>query len=228
MSFKNSPQYLIPQHILTRCMGVLADVKLPFIKNWAIRFFIWHYDVNMQEALEENPNNYSTFNAFFTRFLKPNVRPICRKQNAIISPADGKISQFGLINEGRLIQAKGHYFNLHDLLGADDSLTQLFLDGNFATFYLSPKDYHRVHMPLTGTLKEMIYVPGKLFSVNDNASQTIPQLFSRNERVICLFETAAGSMAVILIGAMIVWKHPHKLGRCDHTSSQKTNSRLAL
>lgn len=198
------PQYIVPHHLLTRLLGYLANIKQPFFKNLGIRFFIWCYGVNMQEAIEENPQHYTTFNAFFIRALKPTARPIANKENNIVSPADGTLSQLGLIEKDRLLQAKNHTFNCHELLGGNIDRTSLFLNGHFATFYLSPKDYHRVHMPLTGTLQEMIYIPGSLFSVNSTATEVIPELFSRNERLVCIFQTAAGPMAVILIGAMIV------------------------
>lgn len=232
------PQFLVPHHLLTRILGQLASTKKTYIKNLFIRFFIWAYGVEMREALEENSQEYATFNDFFIRRLKPDVRPVDSQPNAIVSPADGTISQLGKIENDQLLQAKGHYFNLHELLGGDSDHTHTFLNGNFATFYLSPKDYHRVHMPLGGTLREMIYIPGKLFSVSHSAAQVIPNLFSRNERLICLFDTAAGPMAVILIGAMIVgsihtvWRGaitpPHKntIQRWDYSQSPDATTRL--
>ncbi|MEC8429432.1 MAG: archaetidylserine decarboxylase, partial [Pseudomonadota bacterium] len=145
-----------------------------------------------------------TFNDFFTRALKPGARPICNEDKAIVFPADGAISQLGDIRHGRVFQAKGQDYSLLELVGGDPELAKPFEDGSFATVYLSPKDYHRVHMPFEGTLTHMIHVPGDLFSVNDVTAANVPRLFARNERVVCLFDTEAGPMAVILVGAMIV------------------------
>ena len=219
------PQYLVPHHLLTRFMAYLANIKQPWLKNFGIKFFIRCYKVNMQEALIEDPKAYETFNLFFTRALKTTARPICDQINCIVSPADGTLSQFGLIDHEKLIQAKGHFFNLTDLLGGDQQLAKQFHNGFFATFYLSPKDYHRVHMPLTGQLKKMTYIPGKLFSVSRTATQIIPQLFSRNERLVCLFDTAAGPMVVIFIGAMIVGSiHTHWAGAVTPPHNKPTQS----
>lgn len=157
----------------------------------------------MSEAIQEDPFAYKSYNAFFTRLLKPSARPIASNPYAIVSPADGAMAQCGHIKDDKIIQAKGHFYTVQDLLAQDSSAKQ-FMHGNFATIYLAPKDYHRVHMPFAGTLQKMIYVPGKLFSVNNHAAENIPDVFARNERVVCLFETEAGLMAVILVGAMIV------------------------
>lgn len=196
--------YLIPQHLLSRLIGKLARSSLPFIKTPFIHRFAKKYHVNMTEALEPNLAAYPTFCDFFTRALKPDARPIDPQTNTIVSPADGVISEMGHITQNTLIQAKGVSFTLANLLGQQTHLTPLFQNGQFATIYLSPKDYHRVHMPLSGALREMIYVPGQLFSVNFKSSQHIPNLFARNERVIAVFDTVAGPMAIILVGAMIV------------------------
>jgi phosphatidylserine decarboxylase len=158
----------------------------------------------MNEAIQTDPLAYPTYNDFFTRHLKPECRPIDTNNDAIVSPADGNMAQIGLIKQNQILQAKGHSYSVQSLLGGDANLAAQFLNGSFATIYLAPKDYHRVHMPLTGRLKKMIYVPGKLFSVNAHAAENIPDLFARNERVVAIFDTAAGPMALILVGAMIV------------------------
>lgn len=157
----------------------------------------------MSEAIQEDPFAYKSYNAFFTRHLKPACRPIAPAANAVVSPADGLMAQCGNINADKIIQAKGHYFDVKDLLANDASAAE-FMNGTFATVYLAPKDYHRVHMPFAGQLQKMIYVPGRLFSVNNHAAENIPNVFARNERVVCIFKTEAGLMAVILVGAMIV------------------------
>ena len=158
----------------------------------------------MEEAERQTPEAFENFNDFFTRELKPGMRPIDTKSNAIVSPADGAISQLGPIENGRVFQAKGHDYSLIELLGGDSKTADEFMGGQFATIYLSPKDYHRLHMPVTGTLREMIYVPGDLFSVNQTTAQNVPRLFSRNERVVAIFDTELGPMSLILVGAMIV------------------------
>ena len=197
-------QYLVPQHLLSRLAGRLADSTSPRLKNFLIRRFVSHYRVNMAEALQEDPAAYASFNAFFTRQLKPGVRPVDARDDSVVSPADGVFSAAGPINGDSLFQAKGKTFSLAALLGGSEGLAERFRDGSFATVYLSPKDYHRVHMPVAAKLEKLIYVPGRLFSVNRATSETIDSLFARNERAVCLFETAAGPMAMILVGAMIV------------------------
>jgi phosphatidylserine decarboxylase len=197
-------QSLLPQHSLSRFAGWMANCKLAWIKNRLIHGFIRHYQVDMSLALEENPDQYINFNHFFTRCLKPEKRPISANAEDIVSPVDGSISQIGDIKENQLIQAKKIDYNLQALLGGSAKLAEQFQGGKFATFYLAPQDYHRVHMPYTGELKEMIYVPGRLFSVNAETATELPNLFVRNERVITLFSTPIGPMAVILVGAMLV------------------------
>lgn len=197
-------QHIAPQHLLSRSLGLLAASKKVGLKNFIIKKFIAKYGVNMAEALHPDAEDYVSFNDFFTRELKPGSRPIADAQNAIACPADGLVSACGNIEKGKLLQAKGKQFSLLNLLGGDNKRAQVFEEGNFATVYLSPKDYHRVHMPLSGTLTEMVFIPGKLFSVNQTTSENIPELFARNERVVCIFETEVGPMAVILVGAMIV------------------------
>lgn len=197
-------QYLVPQHALSRIAGWLANTRISWIKDPFTRWFVKRYNVNMAEAVETNPCNYATFNDFFTRALQPGARPICEQENAIVCPADGAISQIGDISNGRIFQAKGQDYSLLELIGGDAATASRFEDGKFAVVYLSPKDYHRVHLPLAGTLKSMTHVPGELFSVNDTTAANVPRLFARNERVVAIFETAVGPMAVILVGAMIV------------------------
>jgi len=197
-------QHLAPQHLLSRCVGALAQSQWRFLKNPFIAWFAKRYAVNMDEAVCSAPLEYASFNEFFTRALKPEMRPIDPKDNAIVSPADGVVSQFGDIDNGTLLQAKGKHFSLTNLLGGDPEAAQAFQEGSFCTVYLSPKDYHRVHMPLAGMLQRMVHVPGKLFSVNQLTSENVDDLFARNERVVCFFDTECGPMALVLVGAMIV------------------------
>jgi len=197
-------QYLLPQHLLSRLAGCIADCTWPWLKNAFIGWFVKRYQVDMSEARVEEPTAYACFNDFFTRALKEGARPLDQATDSVLCPADGAISQLGAIEHGRIFQAKGQSFSTLELLGGNPEHAALFQGGQFATVYLSPRDYHRVHMPLGGTLREMIYVPGKLFSVNRNTAENVPELFARNERVVCLFDTDAGPMAVVLVGAMIV------------------------
>ncbi|ANY16262.1 archaetidylserine decarboxylase [Bordetella pseudohinzii] len=197
-------QYLAPHHLVSRAMGLLADSRAPEIKNAMISRFVRRYRVDMSEALVEDPRAYASFNDFFTRALKPDARPLDDDESNIVSPADGAISQLGPIQAGRIFQAKGHSFGLNALLGGDAERAAPFEGGDFATIYLSPRDYHRVHMPVTGTLREMIHIPGRLFSVNPLTASHVPELFARNERVACIFDTEYGPMALVLVGAMIV------------------------
>jgi len=197
-------QSLLPQHGLSRFAGWIARCQQPWVKNRLIKNFIRDYQVDMSLAVKENPHDYRHFNDFFTRSLKPEKRPIASEAEAIVSPVDGCVSQCGDIQEGQFIQAKGMTYSLEALLGGCKQSARHFQQGKFATFYLAPKDYHRVHSPCDGKLREMIYVPGRLFSVDPQATAHLPGLFVRNERVINLFTTPAGPMAVILIGAMLV------------------------
>lgn len=197
-------QYITPQHALSRGAGWLANTELSFIKNPFTNWFVKRFNVDMSEAVEEDPTAYACFNDFFTRALKEGARPIDDNAHSIVCPADGAISQLGDIEDGRVFQAKGQSYSLTELLGGDADIATPFMGGKFATVYLSPKDYHRVHMPLAGTLKTMIHVPGDLFSVNTVTAENVPRLFSRNERVVAIFDTEVGPMAVVLVGAMIV------------------------
>ncbi|TLX55262.1 phosphatidylserine decarboxylase [Stutzerimonas nosocomialis] len=197
-------QYLLPHHLISRAAGCLAECRLPWVKNTFIKLFIRHFNVDMREALIEEPTRFEHFNAFFTRALKDGARPLDPTPGAILNPCDGAISQLGAIEQGRIFQAKGHSYSVMELLGGDAERAAPFMGGDFATIYLSPKDYHRVHMPLAGTLREMVYVPGRIFSVNTVTTEGVPELFARNERVVCLFDTERGPMAMVLVGAMIV------------------------
>lgn len=196
-------QHILPQHLLSRCTGWLADLQNPqWLKNWLIHVFVRHFGVDMREAANPDPTSYASFNAFFTRPLREDARTLAEVD--IICPADGAISQLGAVQGGRVFQAKGQTFSTWELLGGDGERAELFADGAFATVYLSPRDYHRVHMPLAGRLTATTYIPGKLFSVNQVTAENVPRLFARNERLVCYFDTAAGPMAMILVGAMIV------------------------
>ncbi|WAG78600.1 archaetidylserine decarboxylase [Metapseudomonas furukawaii] len=197
-------QYLLPHHLLSRLAGCIAECRVRWFKNAFTGWFAKRYRVDMSEALVEDLTAYEHFNAFFTRALKPGARPLDDTPGAILCPADGAISQLGTIEHGRCLQAKGHSFSALELLGGDAERAAPFMGGEFATVYLSPRDYHRVHAPLGGTLREMVYVPGRLFSVNQSTAENVPELFARNERVACIFDTERGPMAVVLVGAMIV------------------------
>ena len=201
-SVKVNLQYFLPKHILTRAVGFLAAAKLGKATNYAVKLFINAYKVNMDEA-DGEIEDFATFNDFFSRALQKGARPIDAAADSIVFPADGKISQFGDLCGDFQLQAKDHYFTTAALLGSHDD-AKAFTDGKFITVYLSPQDYHRVHIPLTGKLLKMTYIPGELFSVNPLYTANIPELFSRNERVVCLFETAIGKMAVVFVGAAIV------------------------
>lgn len=197
-------QYPLPHHALSRVMHRLTRCEHPAWKNAFIHNIVKLYDVDLDEALEPNPDAYPSFNAFFTRALKPSARPLCGEPDAVLCPADGAISQVGKIDAGRIVQAKGKHFTATELLGGDVARAEPFQNGQFATVYLSPRDYHRLHMPLAGTLKEMVHIPGRLFSVNTATANQVPNLFARNERVAAIFDTDAGPMALILVGAIFV------------------------
>ena len=197
-------QYLLPQHLISRLVGFLAHSTIPAIKDPFIRTFIKHFKVNMDEAQRQTPSEFESFNDFFTRSLKPGARAIDMNPQHLACPVDGAISQLGQINGENLFQAKGCEFDLTTLLGGNSELANPFIDGNFATIYLAPKDYHRIHMPCDGTLTHMVHVPGQLFSVNLATAAKVPGLFARNERVVAIFDTEFGPMAMVLVGAMIV------------------------
>ncbi|WP_346799290.1 archaetidylserine decarboxylase [Halomonas sp. Bachu 37] len=194
-------QYPLPHHALSRLAGTVADSSTPWFKDRLIKAFIKRFGVDMSEALEPDPEAYATFNDFFTRVLKADARPL---GSGIVSPTDGVLSQYGRLQGGELVQAKGHTYSARALLGGDAALAEEFMNGSFATIYLSPSNYHRVHMPLTGTLRETIYVPGRIFSVNQATTAHVPGLFARNERLVCIFDTEYGPIAMVLVGAMIV------------------------
>ena len=197
-------QYALPHHALSRMMSVLTHSENKICKNLLIKFIIKHYGVNMDEAQEQDIDAYKSFNDFFTRELRPSARLLCTETNAIVSPADGAVSQVGQITNGQIFQAKGKSFTAIDLLGGSAERAEPFNNGLFATIYLSPKDYHRLHMPLTGNLREMVHIPGRLFSVNAATTRSVPGLFARNERVAVIFDTEVGPMALILVGAIFV------------------------
>ena len=197
-------QYLLPHHLISRTVHYFVECRIPVFKNALIRWIIKHYNVDMSEAQCEKPEDFVHFNDFFTRPIKEGARPVPEDSSLIVSPADGAISQIGPIKNGRIFQAKGHDYSLVELLGGDAELGKAFSEGSFATIYLSPRDYHRVHMPFAGTLRQMIHVPGRLFSVNQGTVENIPRLFARNERVVSIFDTERGPMAVILVGAINV------------------------
>ena len=198
------PQYVLPHHALSRLMSKLTHCENKAWKNLFIKQVIRHYGVNMDEALVQDINAFKSFNDFFTRELKPGVRLLTPELNAIACPADGTVSQAGNISGGEIFQAKGKSYTATDLLGGSPERAAPFHNGVFTTIYLSPKDYHRLHMPLTGTLREMVHIPGRLFSVNTATTNSVPGLFARNERVAALFDTEFGPMALVLVGAIFV------------------------
>jgi phosphatidylserine decarboxylase len=216
-------QYCLPHHAISIFAGWLANSTIPWLKNALIRYFLWRYTVNMEDAEQPDPFQYASYNAFFTRTLKAGARPLAEGVHDVISPVDGYVGAFGPIHNAKLIQAKGQTFTVDELLGVprnpagfpndhghmQDQQSVLeqaarFKQGSFITLYLAPHNYHRVHMPFEGHLSQMIYIPGRLFSVDFKTCATVPRLFARNERVVALFETALGQMAVIFVGAMIV------------------------
>ena len=195
-------QYLLPKQAITVFAGKVANARAGKVTTRIIRWFIGRYGVNMQEAANPDIASYATFNDFFTRALRDGARPLAQAE--LICPVDGAISQFGHIVSDQIFQAKGHYYSTTALLAGDEALANQFKDGAFATIYLSPKDYHRIHMPCDGRLKRMVYVPGALFSVNPATAAGVPGLFARNERVVCEFESGFGNWVMVLVGATIV------------------------
>ena len=196
-------QYSLPHHFLSRIMLRLTRSRGLFRRLFT-PWFIRHFNIDMSQAREPDWRCYENFNQFFTRELRPDARPVQAEENDLICPVDGSVSQAGAIQTDRIFQAKGHDYSLDALLGGNSAWADTFTDGEFATLYLSPRDYHRIHMPITGRLLEVIHVPGRLFSVNPATARTIPALFARNERVVCIFETAIGPMAMVLVGAIFV------------------------
>lgn len=196
------PQYLLPKLALTRLAGRLAGAQAGGLTTAVIRWFIGRYGVNMAEAAQPDPSAYASFNDFFTRPLKAGARPLAPA--TWVSPVDGAISQLGPIARDQVFQAKGHHYSTTALVGGDATLAAQFDDGFFATLYLSPRDYHRIHMPCEGRLRRMIHVPGELFSVNPTTARGVPGLFARNERVVCVFDTLHGPLVLVLVGATIV------------------------
>ena len=196
------PQYLLPKQALTALAGRFASARAGRLTTAAIRRFVARYRVDMGEAADPDIGSYATFNDFFTRALRPGARPLA--DAAVVCPVDGAVSQLGPIERDQIFQAKGHRYSTTALLGGDTALAAQFENGSFATIYLSPRDYHRIHMPCDGRLKRMVHVPGDLFSVNPLTARGVPGLFARNERVVCMFDTPLGSMALVLVGATIV------------------------
>ncbi len=202
VTFAVLPQYLLPKRWLTRLAGRAAGARLGDLTHAAIRRFVARYGVDMSEAADPRIESYASFNDFFTRALKPGARPLAAAD--YLCPVDGAISQFGAIERDQIFQAKGHHYSTCALLAGDAALAAEFEHGQFATLYLSPRDYHRIHMPCAGRLRTMVHVPGDLFSVNPVTARGVPGLFARNERVVCAFDTARGPLALVLVGATIV------------------------
>lgn len=225
------PQYLLPHHALSRIVFAATRCRTRWWKNLLISAFRRRFDIDMTLAEQPDAQAYASFNAFFTRALRSAARPIADETGAIACPVDGRVSQAGDITGDRIFQAKGRDYSLLELLGGDADLAKRFQDGRFATLYLSPRDYHRIHMPLDGHLTETVYVPGRLFSVAPHTVRSVPRVFARNERLVALFETEAGPMAMVLVGALFVacietvWAgvvtppHGHRVRRQDFADS---------
>lgn len=201
---KSSPFYVLPHHAISGLIFFLARIEWTPLKNLLLKIYLSLHEVNMSEAVEENPYAYRHLNAFFTRALKADARPLDQTNNSLCCPVDGCVSQAMEIKNGRVFQAKNHDFSLLELVGGINELAQPFHNGRFATIYLSPRDYHRIHMPMDGRLTDMVYVPGRLFSVAPHTVNTVPRLFARNERLVCRFETEFGPVIMILVGAVNV------------------------
>ncbi len=230
MTLFTTLQNFVPQQTISEVAGKLATSQHPVVKKTLIRAFATAYKIKLDEYQRGSLSQYDSFNDFFTRELKEGMRPIDDTENGIICPADGKISQIGQIDQHQILQAKGRCYDVAQLL-ADYELGDYFADGSFATIYLAPTNYHRVHMPFSGRLIETIYVPGQLFSVNNETAENIPDLFARNERCVCVFETAFGKACVVLVGAMIVagieTVATGKIQRSDHVQRQSHDMTLA-
>ncbi len=204
MTFNVLLQYILPHRALSRVVYWATRWRFAPWKNWLIGSIVRNYAVDMSEAAQPDTRAYPHFNAFFTRALRPDARPADTDPATVLSPADGRISQTGRIVEGRIFQAKGHSYTAAELLGGDEAAAATYRDGCFINVYLSPRDYHRVHMPLRGTLRETVHVPGRIFSVAPFAVAAIPRLFARNERLVCHFDGEYGPFAVVLVGALLV------------------------
>jgi len=227
------PQYLLPHHAISRLVLWATRVRRAWFKNALIKWFIHRFGVDMTESEQPDYRRFECFNDFFTRRLKPDVRPLACGDRVILCPVDGAVSQAGTVEAGTIFQAKGHDYSATALLGGDAELAARFAQGQFATLYLSPRDYHRIHMPLAGSLQQMVYVPGRLFSVNPKTVRCIPGLFARNERVVAVFDTEYGPMAMVLVGAInvacieTVWHgvvtppHRHSVQRWDYSAGQE-------
>ncbi len=230
--------YVIPHRLLSSLARRLAYSRKPALKQWLINTVTRKFGVDLSEAAESDAHAYPTFNAFFTRALKPGARVPDAEQHALLMPADGHISQCGRIENGRIFQAKGQSFTAAELLGDNHDATP-YIDGLYATVYLSPRDYHRVHMPWTGTLRETVHVPGRLFSVGTDAVASVPRLFARNERLVCHFDTDFGPMCLVMVGALLVsgvetvWSgieipaYGHQINRKDYRHASITLDRFA-
>ena len=201
---RSLPFYILPHHAISWCIFRLARIRFKPFKNLAIRIYTQLHTVNLEEAEITDKYGYESLNAFFTRALRPGSRPLDSENSNWACPVDGTVSQAGIIDNGRIFQAKGHDYSLLELLGGDVAQAESFNNGKFATLYLSPRDYHRIHMPVDAELKQMTYIPGRLFSVAAYTVKAIPRLFARNERVVCQFETTHGPMAMVLVGAINV------------------------
>ena len=198
------PQYLLPHHALSRLMLAATRCETHWWKQLLIDTFRRHYQVSLDAALHTDARDYPSFNAFFTRAMRPDARPVVSEPDSIACPIDGRIGQIGDIKGDRIFQAKGRDYSLLELVGGATDLAARFADGRFATLYLSPRDYHRIHMPLSGELTQTLYVPGRLFSVAPHTVRTVPRVFARNERLVTVFDTDAGPMAMVLVGALFV------------------------
>ncbi len=198
------PLHVLPHHLLSRIVLAATRVRSRRWKNFLIREVVRRFDVDLGEAAEPDPEAYGSFNEFFTRALAPGVRPLAAGDHAVISPNDGRVSEIGSLAGDRILQAKGRRYSVTGLLGGSDERAAPFRGGRFATLYLSPRDYHRLHMPYGGSLVETVYVPGRLFAVAPHSVRTVPRVFARNERLVALFDTAAGPMAMVLVGALFV------------------------
>ena len=204
LAFSVWAQYLLPHRLLATLIYHIARCTWPAVKNPLILWFTAHYAVDLNEAEKSDAESYESFNAFFTRRLKPNSRPIAGDEHTVISPVDGYLTQFGTVCEGKLIQAKGMGYQINELLGELQGEATSLMMGSYATLYLAPNHYHRVHLPLAGTLNRTRYIPGKRFSVNQHTVSAVPQLFCRNERAVCWFDTTIGTLAMVLVGALNV------------------------